>query len=142
MESFGKPCYSLVIFSAIALTVAGCLEDTPQIVPAAGKVTLNGQSLPGPAVINFVSDKGFSSRFDVTSDGSFLLRSEYGPGVPPGEYRISITPPLPQSDASKDGQAPADTSYVPQKYRRLDTSGFTATITADGGGPFNFDMTN
>jgi len=141
MKSFGKRCYLVAMLSPITLTVTGCLDDAPQIAPAVGKVTFNGEPLPGAAVVNFVSDKGFSSRFDVTSDGEFSLRSEFGPGIPPGNYRVSITPPLPQLGASKEHQAPADTSYVPQKYRCLDTSGFVAKITEDGGGPFVFDMT-
>ena len=128
-----------VLASATLLTV-GC-DDTPTIAPAAGKITLNGGPLPGPVSISF-SSATFSSSFPVGADGEYTLRSEFGPGIPPGTYVVTIKRRM--ARVRDDKTIPADTSYVPKRYRSLSTSGLEAVVTdaADGGGPFNFDMTD
>ncbi len=131
---------TLLLSTFLFLPLVGCGKSGPPIAPASGKLTLNGEVLPGPAIINFTSAKGFSSSFPVRDDGTFTLRSEFGPGIPPDEYFVSIKPPPPNAAARSRSSQSSDASYIPNKYRKFSTSGFNATVTEDGDGPFNFDM--
>jgi hypothetical protein len=139
VEVFRRTGLSNATLGIVLLSAIGCGDrDVPAITPVNGRVTLNGRPVSGSAVIDFTSAEGFSSAYAIKSDGTFTLGSEHGAGIPPGIYKVSIKPSLPDPGA-KDSP-PADISYIPMKYRRLDTSGFEAVVTEDGNGSFNFDM--
>ncbi len=139
VEVFKRTGLSNATLGIVLLSAIGCGDgDAPAITPVSGRVTLNGRPVPGSAVIDFTSAEGFSSAYAIESDGTFTLGSEHGAGIPPGTYKVSIKPSLP-GPGTKNNPI-ADTSYIPMKYRRLDTSGFEAVVTEDGNGSFDFDM--
>jgi len=123
----------------LLLAVAGCGKKTPPIAPVTGAVTFQGKPLPGRAVIHFTTEEGFGSSCELQPDGTFLLGSEYGKGIPPGKYLVSIAPPIP---SPLDTKAPVQPNYeyIPKKYRDFPTSNFSAEVIADGSNHFTFDM--
>ncbi len=123
----------------VALAIAGCGKQAPPIAPVTGKVTYEGKPLPGRAVIHFMSEGGFGSSCELQPDGTFRLGSEYGKGILPGNYKVSIAPPIPSPLDTKAAVQPTY-YYIPQKYRDFGTSDLTAEITADGTNDFPFDM--
>lgn len=130
---------SLGAGAIVALAIAGCGKKAPPIAPVTGKVTYEGKPLPGRAVIHFMSDAGFGSSCEVQPDGTFLLGSEYGKGIPLGKYKVSIMPPIPSPLDTKADVHP-NYYFIPRKYRDFGTNDFSAEITADGANKFTFDM--
>ncbi|MGI9428414.1 MAG: carboxypeptidase-like regulatory domain-containing protein [Bythopirellula sp.] len=130
-----------VLLMPLLISAHGCSDEAPNIAPVTGKLTLNGKTLPGPAMISFTSkETDFGANYAVNSDGTFSLGSEWGAGIPLGNYRVSITPPLPDPRASKGKQGAPDTSYIPRKYRDPYESGFEAVVTEDRADSYEFDM--
>lgn len=123
----------------LLLAVAGCGKKVPPIAPVTGAVTFQGKPLPGRAVIHFTTEQGFGSSCELQPDGTFLLGSEYGKGIPPGKYLVSIAPPIPSPMDTKLPVQP-NYEYIPKMYRDFPTSGFSAEVLADKPNNFTFDM--
>jgi len=143
MHLHRKSAVQLVTGGACALlvlAVSGCGKKPPPIAPVTGTVTFEGKPLPGRAMIHFASESGFASSNELQPDGTFLLGSEHGKGIPPGKYLVSIAPPIPSPLEVKAPVQP-NYEYIPQRYRDFPTSGFTAEVVADGTNDFEFDMT-
>jgi hypothetical protein len=117
-------------------TVAGCGQNTPEMVPVKGKVTLGGGPWPKPGVVNFTPfqpapgfpSKGGSGAFNT--DGVFTVKTGEFPGLIPGEYHITVTcwekPP---------GDRFRGLGYTPEKYTSPALSGLTLKIEPKTQGP-------
>ncbi len=84
---------------AVLLLAAGCGDGRPKLVPAAGKVTLNGQSVVGGSMTfhpeSGALDKGDRPSCQLQADGSFTAQTyPYGDGVVPGAYKVTLDPAL------------------------------------------------
>lgn len=86
--------------------LVGCGTDQPLLVEVTGRVTLGGKGLTaGSITFHPTADNPFqqdspSSQLQV--DGSFRMRTwPWGDGVPPGSYRVTLSPEL----ASRIGRA-------------------------------------
>jgi hypothetical protein len=123
----------------LVIAIAGCGKKTPPIAPVTGTVTFEGKRLPDRALIHFASESGFASRNEVQPDGTFLLGCEYGKGIPPGKYLVSISPPIPSPADIKDPVDPKY-EYIPKRYRDFPTSGFSAEVVAGAKNDFHFNM--
>src|SRR5262249_50360579 len=100
------------------LFLCGC-SSGPKCVPVSGKVTLDGQKVPGPGFIYFNTDSGAggsarpgTAEFDA--DGNYTAQTfTPGDGLLPGKYVVRVdcwqTPP------NMDGKPVV--SYIPQKYQ-------------------------
>ena len=129
----------------MSIVLVGCGPGAPVITPAAGVVTFDGKRLPGPAVIHFISSKGFGSSTAVDSDGRFVLGSEWGRGIPPGVYQVRVSPePISissSSPAQRRKMTPnIDPPYIPNRYRDYATSGLAFEVTEDGTGSYDIIM--
>lgn len=124
---------AVLLVSAIA--VVGC-GAKPEVVPASGKVTYNGQPLPYGAV-GFQPAQGQPSGAAIQPDGSFKLStfSEFD-GAKPGFYKVKVTciPSQSPSERAKPrvGEFTPGASLIPDKYTFLDRSGLTAEVPAEG----------
>ena len=114
----------------LLLWVAGCGVPAPAIVPVSGQVTLNGQPLAQGCVC-FASPDGYASSAPLQPDGSFRLVSQYGKGIPPGRYRVTVVPSaeegLVRMTPETKPRNPA-THVIPTKYRYAHSSGLTAAV--------------
>ena len=88
---WGKPVL-IGMALAITLSAGGCGGSGPRPVQVKGRVTLDGQPLPGGTVTFFPEDVGGHQATAVTdSDGSFSLTTfSTGDGAIPGQYKILV----------------------------------------------------
>lgn len=81
---------------AVALTGCG---DKPKLVAVTGKVTQGGKSVTGGSVW-FHPEGGNAEKQERMSgqlqlDGTFTARTfPHGDGIPPGKYRVTLSPDL------------------------------------------------
>jgi hypothetical protein len=118
-----------VAAAMLALVVVGCGRAGPPIAPVSGKVTLNGTPVTN-ASICFASPDGYGASTLLSADGGFQLGSQYGPGIPHGNYRIAIVPlredgPMPTPSGTGASKA---LSEIPKKYQNMQTSGLMANV--------------
>jgi hypothetical protein len=83
----------------LLLPLVGCSDDRPTLVPATGKVTMDGKPLTAGAII-FHPGEGNAYMKDKPSsllqlDGSFTMKTfPFGEGVSPGPYKVTLAPEL------------------------------------------------
>lgn len=82
-----------------------------------GKVSYDGQPLPGGYFVALVSEEGRSYSSAVQKGGSFEFRTP----LPPGKYRIQI-------ETFLEKEAPPTSLEVPARYRNAATSGLTVQL--------------
>jgi hypothetical protein len=121
-----------VIACVLLVCTVGCGKAGPEVVPVEGMVTFGGGPWPKPGVVNFVVDTpspGSPNRptmglFDT--DGRLTVTTyTKGDGLVPGKYNIciecwEIRPEMTSPTPPK--------SYVPERFRRVQTSGFSVTV--------------
>ena len=103
---------------------AGCGSGLGATVE--GVVTYQGAPLT-LGNIAFHPASGAPAYGAIGEDGSYTLQTASQPGVPPGDYRVSIVSRevLP----SKNGLPPMPgRSFIPPSYGGLETSGLTFTV--------------
>lgn len=130
-------------FAALSLCcILGCGGNPHGTVKVSGKVTVNGETPPGPGTISFTvatPASGFPSRpamakFDTS--GEYTVTSfDPGDGLVPGHYKVAVecyeTPPNMEGKPVK--------SYIPKKYMNGETSGFELEIEP-GSKPVQFPI--
>jgi len=135
----------------LGVVSAGCgggAADLPELVPAGGKVTLDGAPLAG-AQVTFVP-VGTTRGNDVNgySDeaGRYELESRHGAGAPVGEYRVVITKlVMPDgSDFPVDSDVPPMDSparqILPPQYSDFDQTVLKATVPQGGSHRLDFAL--
>jgi hypothetical protein len=81
-----------------AVALAGC-GNKPKLVAVTGKVTHGGKSVTGGSVWFHPAggDQGKQERMSgqLQLDGTFTARTfPHGDGIPPGKYRVTLSPDL------------------------------------------------
>ena len=135
------PGAALLILAAVWL--AGC--SGPETGHVAGKVTLDGKPLAQGSVVFEDSAAGISAGAALQSDGSYTVETFDRDGLPPGTYKVAITPstfgdgetPLAVDPAS---QAAGPHAQIPPRYHSTATSPLGATVKAGNNPPFDFDL--
>lgn len=89
----------LATVAAVLLFALGCGDGRPKMVPAAGKVTLNGQPVVGGSLTFHPElgalEKGDRPSCQLQADGSFTAQTyPYGDGAVPGVYKVTLDPAL------------------------------------------------
>jgi len=111
------PVLSLLAFLAL---LAGCGQDRPECVPAAGQVFIDGQPLTA-GQIRVIPSGARAASAKIDQEGRFTLTTfESGDGCVPGTHAVEIT----ALDTTGDRMV----QLVPEKYGRADTSGLTVTV--------------
>ena len=133
----------------LASAAVGCgRSDAPELAPAGGTVTYNGQPLEGANVV-FTPDAGGPAAYDTTdSEGQFewMTRDQTGAMVGSGKVAITAFEELDELKAEHELTA-ADLekmsqSRIPEKYGRTETSELTATVEAGEENRFTFELTD
>ena len=139
----------LMVFCVTAmLFLAGCSKG-PRRVPAGGTIEVDGKPLEG-GILSFNPDveKGNTARVSCTSpvrNGRFQIqtagieRSESGPGVPLGWYKVSVRVNMPGEKPIFPGQ-PAidiDRAYLNAPKSPLSIEVVDAARRGGGHGPGN-----
>lgn len=76
------------------------------------------------------------------NSGTLGSGGAYSTELPPGSFKVSVTPPLVETKGT--GDSPPDmveknVANIPKKYRRQETSGLTADVAKDKR-TFDFDL--
>lgn len=130
-------------FLAGLLLVAGC--SGPDIGHVSGKVTVGGQPLTEGSVVFEDAAAGISVNAPLESDGTYTVKTFDRDGLPPGSYRVAITPSTfgdGETPLVTDGadQAAGPVSTIPERYRSPGTSRLIAEVKPGDNPPFNFDL--
>ncbi len=126
-------CVSLIV----ALSVTGCGSDGPERAVVTGKVTLNGDPLPG-ADVEFQPDDG-SPSYGMTDDkGRYnLMYTRDKRGAMLGEHTVRIMTPTTGTDPQ--GNSVRVPQQVPPKYNA--NTKLTAEVKP-GRNEFDFELEN
>lgn len=90
--------FSVIAMLLLGFWVGGC-ESKPRLVAVTGKVMMQGKPLTAGNIF-FHPDIANEYRKDKPSsqlrlDGSFTIKTfPFGEGVPPGRYRVTLSPDL------------------------------------------------
>lgn len=138
----GQRICSLCVLLALA-TFVGCGPGYT-VVPASGKITLDGKPLANATIITQPigtkenTEPGPGSIAETDADGFFKLafQHEERDGAVPGDHRIKIVENG-EKRASSDDSAEMVRSKVPLDYQEGKE---TYTIPAEGTDAMNFDL--
>jgi len=115
------PCCCLLAMASVS--VAGCGQKGPLLVPVRGLVMLDGEPLAS-AIVAFEQAGGLNMATGVTKDdGRFELAiHKMGKGATPGPHRVRIS--------RSESDAPGKTRWIsPKEYASFETSGLSVDVT-------------
>lgn len=133
-------CCSLPWFAGCG----GSNLDPEGRVKASGTVTLDGSPLE-KGTVTFVDDQGSSVAVGIVEKGSFKLsKSANLPGIPPGNYQVSISAwkVAPGSVNEAGDIVEKGEPLIPLPYMDHKTSKLTAEVPAGGASDLTFALTS
>ncbi len=111
-------------------TSGGCGQSNPYS-PVRGTVTFQDKPVPNAVVIFEATQGSISVAADANEAGVYQARrSQQIPGLPPGDYRVTVTPPLfyPGIGAAPSNAKPPQRNDIPLAYREASTSGLVLSV--------------
>lgn len=131
----------VLVCMILAVYTSGCSQEE-KLGAVSGKVTFQGQPVKAGAVVFTNKDKGVFMTAKIDEQGQFKVVMAKGAGLPPGEYQVSVSPPVPDVPMGAGPMLPAipECPFVPRRYRDYKTSGLTLTVPEEGT-TLNIDMT-
>lgn len=151
----GRTKVGLFVVGCCFLVAVGCGSGRPELVPVAGRVTLDGKPVSEGQIEFFPEESGRPAIGNIDSEGHYELQT-YKPrdGAKPGNYQVAITSQIIPTDDSPvyksfedemQGNAiePADSSQlgrnpsritwlIPPRYSDRDSSGLVVEVGHDG----------
>lgn len=124
--------------------VAGCSRKPagPKCHTVTGVVRLKGQPLDGATVLFRAVSGPYSGAGRTDASGRYALSSQFGQGVPEGEYTVTVTKyEEVVSPESEEEVAPPPRLLTPPKYAQAETSGLRATVKPRPN-TIDFDLTD
>jgi hypothetical protein len=93
-----RALWGACLVAAVA-ALAGCGGDKPKLVPVTGKVIHKGQPLTAGSIWFQPAEgnpyQGEKPSCQLAIDGTFTMRTfPFGQGVPPGAYKVTLSPEL------------------------------------------------
>ena len=133
-------------------TFAGCSKSSgPKLYPVRGKITYKGAPVDGANVMFRAVDGNASGAGRTDASGAYQITSQWGTGLPEGEYLVSVTKfeERPMAAEEKETynpqlanmEAPPPKSLIPMKYQSPEQSGLKASVSKSGV-TFDFDLTD
>jgi len=115
--------------------VLGCGPSGPVVVPVTGVVTLDGTPVEGASVMFMPVAVGQLPAVGITDkDGKFELETDGKKGAVEGDYAAVVSKitiegiKVNEDGTSGEATNMRQTSHLPVKYSKKDSSGFTATV--------------
>lgn len=136
----------VLVFLATAVPLAGCgggLGDAPDVAPVSGKVTLNGQALPGVSVlyepIEVPEKKVASSSSAMTNEqGEYeLVFSRDLMGAMIGKHRVKL---VKDEELDEDGNKVPNAVIIPPQYNSRTELEVDVPPEGLDGGAANFEL--
>ena len=137
-------------FAAMLLvtSVAGCAEsgiDLGDFATVSGRVTHAGAPLKEGLVTFNCPASGQVATAKIQPDGTYVMKLGERDGLPLGEYKVSIRPPLTRSQEHfRRANVPKPNGddggfEIPQKFR-FETSSGLVRMVESGSNSFDFDL--
>ena len=131
------------LFLVALVGVAGCGKSGGPTGTVTGRVTHQDTPLT-EGTISFSSAGQFPviASGVIQPDGTYSLRFGNEPGIPVGQYRVTVHPPAVQIDFAKPGPPAPRKEYpqIPPPYRNPATSPLEAEIS-EGRQELDFELT-
>lgn len=106
------------------LTIAGCSDGRPELVPVTGRVTIDGEPLTR-GVVRFATVGGRMSGGALDEQGKFTLTCfENSDGALLGQHRVTVSAMEPIGETRIRW-------FAPRRYSGFATSGLTETINKE-----------
>ena len=122
LTSKTAPIFACVVV-ALCLSL-GCSEAKDPAGSVEGTITLDGKGYSDCRAGIFCAQSSLSLGCRIDSEGVFKIQD-----VPPGNYVVFVYP-IPHENKGK-GPDPPDTSPIPKKLRKQNTSDITVDVVAD-----------
>lgn len=125
----------------LALTIVGC--GGQPVGKVAGKVTYKGAPVTEGSIIFQNADGTVALSSNLGPDGSYAVTSADRDGLPPGDYKVAVSPGKIGSGEAPLVVAPGEAApppTIPTKYHSIDTTDLKASVKAGDNAPFNFDL--
>lgn len=137
----GPPVLCLLLAGASILAPGGCARKAPPLARISGNVTFEGEPIAKGTVVFHNDERGIHMTAGVM-EGKYEVITAKGAGLPPGPYRIAITPPRIDHPVGPILAPPKPIAYpdIPARYRDARTSGFTVDLQ-EGENQADFPMT-
>jgi hypothetical protein len=123
--------------------LVGC-SDGPQLAPAKGVVTYNGEPLKFGGVM-FQPEEGQPARAKIQPDGTFTMSTlKDGDGAPVGKNKVRVTCHAGQNPETRDDgeEGGLGELLIPQKYTIYSSSGLTVEIPAKGNESIRLELSD
>ncbi|QDT52687.1 hypothetical protein Pan44_06990 [Caulifigura coniformis] len=141
-----RPTVTAVLLILLTALAGGCGGETgPQLAETVGVVMYKGKPLAS-ANVTFIPASGPAAYTSTDEAGAFALSTSGDPGamVGPGTFVVTAFEQL-AVKKSEEQLTAADikkmnTSLIPAKYGRPETSGLNETIKPDVKNEFKFDL--
>jgi len=117
---------------AAALCVAGC-QKGETLGTVSGNVTFQGKPVTEGVVMFTAPGVNLNAKLDA--QGHYEVKQAKGAGLPPGNYQVSVNPPVfdaPMAGGNQPMPKIPTFPNIPQRYRNAKTSGLTLTVTEKG----------
>lgn len=129
--------FGQIFISAVVCSLLGCspAEKFPRY-KISGKVTYQGQPVE-EGTITFADPAT-----GQVNEGPLAAGGTYSTELPPGSFKVSVSPPLMETKGTGDSPpdfVPKKVNNIPKKYWVQETSGLTADIAKDKR-TFDFDL--
>ena len=117
--------------------ILGCGGPKETLGPVSGKVTFNGEPVTEGMVMFSNPEKAIYMIAKLDEQGHYEVMRKDGPGLPPGDYTVTVRPPtveLKLEDTTNPAAASNQKQYtnIPMKYRYDQYSGLKITVTEEG----------
>lgn len=125
---------------AFLIAVAGCGQKEP-LARVSGTVTFEGEPVAEALVIFSGEAQGTHMTAKVV-DGKYTVKRAKAKGIPPGDYRVAVSPPIEDHPVGPILEPPkrTRTPNIPERYHRPETSGLRFTLV-DGDNTVDVAMT-
>jgi hypothetical protein len=123
--------------------LAGCTPAEQPRGTAEGTVTFGGRPLTTGTISFTNGSTNAAYNSDLDGNGRFRFEVAAGYGLPPGEYRVAIspfTPPKPSIHYVNPDMTKREYPAIPQKYQQAETSGLSATVRGGANPDFLFEI--
>ena len=129
MKEVRTSVYGLVLFLiVVVLGSLGC-QKGETLGAVSGDVTFQGKPVTQGVVMFRNAGQGIYVTAPLDEQGHYVVKQATGAGLPPGEYQVSVNPPVVDVPMGGPVQQIPSFSNIPLKYRDANTSGLTLTVS-------------
>jgi len=125
--------HTLFVIALLAAAISIGCQGGEVLAPVTGVVTVEGTPVVRATVMFSNDQKGVHMNAVTDEKGRYVVRMANGDGLPLGEYKVRVCPPIQDHPLGPIKAPPPDVdpyvNIIPVKYRDVKTSDLTLTVT-------------